>query len=543
MRHLTPALCILTVLSLSTGCADFTEPEPAQEETQWEIEANNQAPGQPEPGTPAPAVVTPVGEPVEPPAEEEPPVEPPVVEAPELATCELEPIWWSGEGTHRLTPEVAVVLPEHNIALSGEDVFGGGWSATRLVDGSAFPGTRNELLLGVSASGDLSLKMQPNHQDNTYSYVLVDAQGQERALSMPSGQYMQSRAVLSQDGSRAASLHCISLEDSTTVPRLTLWDVSRDQEIASKTYEGESCFYTGFSIDLAISPNGERVAYTTSVRSYPNTAAPLVHTLRQLEDGTLSALSAAVPQLETERAEDSSYSGLISAMEFSPDGTSLHVVSGQGRHTRFSLDDMSATDMGTRGSFVSNPDTYMPRMPMSPMTWTRSGRVMASVGLDGAVELRDAQDELLHRVLAPIPSDLAMWESAPQSAQNAPVSIAFTPDERAVVVHFRTGSGMWGCAPAQATGTTSIKQVSLTGPAQASAGEPVELSFDIQRHAYSPWSSRQLLVNGQPSWADFKDGELTWSSWQAGSFELVLRAEDGFDAIDSAPLLITVSAE
>ena len=96
-----------------------------------------------------------------------------------------------------------------------------------------------------------------------------------------------------------------------------------------------------------------------------------------------------------------------------PDSSAFDIVLSEGAFLSVDTRTHEVTRQYTRGAFVSNWDTYMPRMPMSPMAWDASAQLFASVDSSGAFEIRRGiAGPLVTRIDVPETSSLQERENA-----------------------------------------------------------------------------------------------------------------------------------
>ena len=522
----TAALAALGVV----GCGARTD----LDDSSWELEANA-----PQVDPAADPVNEPINDPViEPeivvdPIEEPPPIAP-------LTTCELEPIWWQPEPIHRLTPAVFEVSPGAHVLMRGGEMFGDGFGMLRMSSGEIMTTYSSSRVEGVDAGWGRSLERGQDEQTGEAIIRVMSADRTRTVFQIPGTSY-QRFATLSRDGERVGMVECMATADGT--PRgveMSIWDVTDSSAPLARTTlpERECAWYGANTTHIAITPNGDSLAHVNTIHGINDEGLtpPILSLLH--EDGEL--LETEIPQDDIEDA-NGRYYGVVSSLTFTPNGD-VSAISAGGVRTIFGPS-LEAKSTERRGAFVSNPDTYMPPLPMSPTAWTRDGSLEASTALDGAVELRDASGEVVSRLFAPEPSDIANWNTDPDTTiDNAPVMATFSGDGSMVAVGFRKGVGLWGCPEALPTSPRADeRRVQLDAPASARVGEPVPLELAVSGAAASDWSVYKLIVDGQlrGSWLD--PSQITWRHYQPGRLTLELEVDDGWTTTRSAPRVVEIT--
>jgi hypothetical protein len=499
----------------SAGCGARTE----LDESRWELDTLE------EPGAQDPEV-----DPSEEPGEE------PVVEPrslPAVAACDLEPIWWQPAPIHRLSPEVFSISPAEHMLMVGGEPFGMGAGVVRLENGDVMTTEyATSPVEGLSTSWERS--MTQSWEGDARRVQVIDAE-RTRVYFEREVTSSQVHAALSADGARLGMAECLYDEGPLGV-ELTIWDVDdADAPLARTLIEADTCvWYSPDGTHFTIAPDGSSVAYVTNPDRFGEE-------MEEVQVVTLDARSGAVERaalpMGDEDHEHGGYYGVVASLEYTPAGL-LSVVSAHGLRTVFDAS-LSVVSQEPRGAFVSNPDSYMPPLPMSPVAWTADGEVEASVAEDGAVELRLDDGEVVRRLFAPEASDIAEWTGVTQEVENAPIAVTFSPDDDMVAVAFRKGVGLWGCPGSLPTPRATPREVRLDAPAVATLGDDVPLEM-AATGAASGWTVYKLFVDGQMRQTWFDPSEITYRPYQAGQRVLELEVDDGWSPTRSAPVVMEV---
>jgi WD40 repeat protein len=542
------SLLFVSTALLATGCVQTVD---GPEDETWQLEPeviliedseptpyenNDKEPVvSPDPGvepTPGkePEVIEP--KPVEP-TPVEPTPTPGAVPALASQDCDFQPLWWQSESVSRITPSVFDISPDESLLVRGEGDFGEGWGATRLSTGDVITTYSPTPYLGISSDFKRTLTRTYEQDEQEYKIRVTDVE-RDVSLIEISGSDWSGRAVLDADGDRVATYTCEYIEDiQRTFANVALWDVTSGEQIARHSVPQDGCFWYGSSLDLQISDDGNHVAFITNFERTFSDEDPFakLHLMSVGYDREVFH-TMVVPLVDGERDETSRYRGQVSALRFTPDSERISVTSGGGLRTELSTETFEVLSQEKRGAFVSNPDTYLPPMPMSPTEWTRDGEVMASVALDGSVELRDSDGEVFQTIVAPEESDIAQW-NPDIDVPNAPVGITFSPDGESVAVSFRKGVGLWGCRDAVEPQTTGLRSVSLEVPDVEFAGKEVPLDITLEGQGRGQWTIYKLYVDGYLRASGTRAEDLKWKVNTDGVFNVEVEVDDGWGSVRS----------
>ena len=503
----------------STGCGARTE----LDEARWNLDALD------EPGV--------VGSPMDRPADpEEEQVEEPVVEPPLLAPigeCDLEPIWWQPEPIRKLTPTTFSVNPDESLLMVSNAYDNVEAGMLRLGNGDVLNAPHfTHDVWGVDASWDRAL--------------VRTTLGSEQRVQVVNGDRTQTLfeheigpewvyAVLNEEGTYVGMLEC-SRGNSTQAPTLTIWSLDDTHApVATATLPDDQCRGTfPPSSHFTISRDGSSVAYVSIPETFAEDPKPTRVFRLDASDGVRGGVDLPMGDVELDFSE---YHGVVASLSYTPAGN-LSVVSAYGKRTIFD-DDLQIVSQEDRGAFVSNQDTFLPPLPMSPIAWTTDGNVEASVALDGAVELRLLDGSIAARLFAPEASDLAEWGET-SGVENAPVGVTFSPDDAMIAVAFRKGIGLWGCPDALPTPRVLDREIRLDAPASATLGESVPLEV-VVTGAPTDWLVYRLFVDGElrQSWLD--PSQLRYFPYEAGRHDLELEVDDGWGPTRSATEVVLVA--
>ncbi len=522
-RTRTKVWMAAAVVLWSTGCGARTD----LDEGSWELDTLDdpqlEAPGD-EP------IEDPIDEPIGEPGDE--PGDEPKALAP-VAECDLEPIWWQPEPIHRLTPSVFSVSPAEHMLMLGGESNGHGPGVVRMEDGDMMTSDyTSRTIEGLDASWGRALER--DWVDSAHHVYVVNADRTDTLFDRAVGS-TPLLAVLSEDGNRVGMAECLHNDTSLGV-ELTIWSVGDAREpIAKATLPDEQCARNSpNTTHFTITPDGSRVAYVTNSEAFVEDP-PAVRVVT-LDAMTNVSGSVELPMGETERELDGYY-GVVASLEYTPAGL-LSVVSAFGQRTVYD-DALEVVSQETRGAFISNPDTFMPPLPMSPTAWTTDGDVEASVATDGAVELRLADGTVVTRLFAPEASDLAEWGGMMQGVENAPVAVTFSPDDDMIAVAFRKGIGLWGCPDALPAPRAISREVQLDAPATATVGEEVRLEM-ATTGATSDWTIYKLFVDGALHQTWFDPSQITYRPYHAGQHVLEFEVDDGWTPTRSEAVVMDV---
>ena len=540
-------ISVASVAMFAVGCTQAIE-EPEDETWQLEPEVVLLDEDEPAPTPEGDPVITPdpiTGEdpvptedptpnPIEDPDPTPAPIEPTPKEdpLPALMGCDVEQIWWQEEPVSRLTSTVFDVSPDESMLVRGEGDFGEGWSAVRLNNGEMIIAYSQELFMGISQDFKRGLKRAYDQEAGEYRLQVHDLERDAVLLDIDQRDW-SSRAVLDADGDRVATYTCEYVEsEQRTYMDVQLWDVPSGQMLAQERTPQDGCSWYTTALDVQISPDGSMVAFISNFERRFGTDEDVptkLHLLSYAGD-RVRVDETPVPRGDSET--DLRYYGQVAALRFSPDSSSIHVVSGGGLRSEFSTETFELLSQEPRGAFVSNPDTYLPPLPMSPMDWTADGEVMASIGLDRAVELRGRDGEVFHRIFAPEQSDIAEWNEE-QKGTNSPVSIDFAPDGETVAVSFRKGIGLWGCRDSVVDRPSGLRAVSIDVPEVAFAGTDLPLEVALEGQGRGPWTIYKLYVDGYLRASATTPEELKWRVNSDGIFNVEVEVDDGWGAVRS----------
>lgn len=534
MPHPRRSLPLITLLAAALIACGDDAPEAGS--SSWELELPAEAMTPPTTQEePREVLEAPreVAEEVEMPRQEE--AAPMVNEAPErprspLATCELEPLWWQGDATHRLTPAVFDWTPDASALVQGAGDFGEGWSARRGRDGVQMLRNLPTELLSVSTNWELTVLRERIPEQGER---VVARRGLDGPIVWTAPEHFR-HAVVSADGERVAALAC---GDGEARPaRLSVWELGAGAELASVALPDYQCYWYQAHAALRISPRGEHVALTTIVQgSARGPAAPELRLL-SLRGGEPKLTSTT---LELSSPEQRAYHGQLAEVRFHPDGDTLSIIGANGERLLLDVETVDVRARQARGAFVSNLDTYLPPLPASPLAWSPQGDVEASVAPDGAVELRRGEGPPLARLFAPEAPTLGQWWDA--AVENPPIAVSFSPEGDRVAASFRMGLGVWGCADAApTTPEDALGEIEVEAPARVAVGEAVapRITFD-EDGAAGHLVAYRLLVDGELRHSALTPA-LRWTPYEEGTYELVVVVDDGQRTARSAPLTIEV---
>lgn len=542
------SLLFVSAALLATGCVQTVE---GPEDETWQLEPEVILIEESDPSTPKeedplampdPSVDPTKEDPtiIDPTPKEEPtPREDPVVgpgDVPALASqdCDFQPLWWQGESISRITPNVFEVSPDESILIRGEGDFGEGWGATRLSTGDVITAYSAKLYMGVSRDFKRTLTRDYDRETSEYKVRVRDVERDVTLFDIPNSNW-EGRAVLDADGDRVATFKCEYINDvERTFANVAIWDVNTGEQIARESIPQDGCFWYGSSLDLQISDDGNHAAFITNFErsfSEEDDNFARVHLL-SVDRGRAISQTMEVPMNAAEREDMVRYRGQVAALRFSPDSKRLSVTSGGGLRSEISTETFEILTMEQRGAFVSNPDTYLPPMPMSPIEWTADGKVMASVAVDGSVELRDQDGEVFQKIFAPEESDIAQW-NPDLAGPNAPVGITFSPDGESVAIGFRKGIGLWGCRDSVKEQDSGLRSVSLRVPETEFAGKVLPLDITLEGSGRGQWTIYKLYVDGYLRASGTREEDLAWTVNSNGVFNVEVEVDDGWGSVRS----------
>lgn len=492
----------LLSLLLVFGCGVQTE----ESSEGWRLEPGADMAKTPEPPTPAPPTPAPTPTPT--------PVEP--------AACAFEPLWWQPKVQHRLTPMVFDFDPQESLLVRGTGDYGEGATSIRFRDEALPTVPMARSVLGHDAGWDrvLTLGYDPLMEGRRLR-VRSMARG-ARVFDVDAGQIWS--AAMSLNGRRVTAQRCLN-----DVSELLVWDVDTGQELVREELPHQSCVgYVASRLDLAISSDGNLIATTELTRTRrEDTEAPRLSVFTSSGAG-YQMRDVPIPRLPSDENLPM-YHGLVSALAITPEGD-VSVTSADGLRTVFDARTLEPLTTERRGAFISNQDTFLPPLPLSPIAWSPDGRHMASVNEEGDVEVR-AGDVTLTRLQAP------ETDAFQGLGPNSPVALSFSPQGDKLVIGFRQGVGVWGCAPLQ-TQSTGWMQVSLDVLESIIVGEPAVFEVQTNGEARSDWVWFSLLVDGQHVSTYFWWDTISWTARDEEEHVIEVEVHDGWGAVRSEPLVI-----
>jgi hypothetical protein len=201
-----------------------------------------------------------------------------------------------------------------------------------------------------------------------------------------------------------------------------------------------------------------------------------------------------------------------------------------------SLDLLETLEVGV---FGVHQHSYMPSI-QSPLAWSPDSRRLAITNTDGEPTVLDVTNNtppiVLHR---PRLTGDDYGLSLPGSPGYL-LAIAFSPNGHGLVALGEAGlSGWFGQAPASVELEPPTPSVAS---AFATVEKGVELPIEVYVEGFSDLAVRTLIVDGEmiPGQSAFA-GALAFSSWQAGSYLVQVRVDDGVRTVISKPMLVKVT--
>lgn len=466
---------------------------------------------------------------------EETPVEPSKTSA--IAGCQVDPIWWSGDSTHRVSSPHFDWTPDGLAIVAGSHPFGSGSRAWRGRDGRVL--FEHSGLSFGDVTTDMSRVLTTQRDGDESRLVILDWKTRQPVWEHTSPNNPSAVAMTS-DGSRVATMTCDN-ETSADGGDVTIeiHDVEANRVIHTKTIEQFGCsWWTTYGPRVMMfSDDGRHLAVglTTDPHGGNDDRSQPIGLLISDTSGVFETHRWELPVNRTAR-----HDAQIASLSFDPSGSRLTFVSSTGE--ALEIDTASATIVSreARGAFASNYDTYLPRMPASPSDWTRAGDVEAFVDTDGAVILRGPDGVSLARLLAAEKSDLANWNMDTE-VDNPPVSIAFSPNDDMVAIAFRKGMGVWGCRDAD-DGLPGPDVSELGGPEIAATwtdGQYPSLVVSVTPSGRPTGfvAGQRLYVDGERV-ASAELGEAMRHHSRSPTFSLYVEVDDGARIVRSETLTV-----
>jgi WD40 repeat protein len=213
-----------------------------------------------------------------------------------------------------------------------------------------------------------------------------------------------------------------------------------------------------------------------------------------------------------------------------PDGDLLATATVTGDLSFWSLPELELIGEPIKiGVAGINLNTYMPSA-VSPLKFSPDGSLIAHMGIDGSVVLRDTQTlETVTELWIP---EIEHPTESPEGgshlvAGNASLDFAFSRDGSAFAVNSSLSTTLFGCRDWDIDGEPTELQVEIDGPTKLALHEPgTFVATHIGGHHIH---GHQFFVNDVAISTMTTGREFTWVPEKAGVFTVTVVIDDGFN--------------
>lgn len=477
----------------------------------------------------------------------------------DLSSCELEMRWWNPSLSQQLQGSDFGWSPDQSVILGAGTQVLSSWQMARGRDGEQmlYDSWPMQIIDVDRAWRRALVRKQLEGGEQVLAVILLETG--EELMRLDDSPYPGYDLALSEDGETLVGSRCDSHQDGTSTETLSFWSAGSGTWITGyEEQRDEECSWvSAFTSNMAMNDDASVVALVRDIDPYrlfeeEQEVLPgrTVHVFNRHGDHLirrglqLDDVPAGPP------GGRGSYAVSLAGLEVHPDQRTVSVVDLTGKHYLIDTtgEDLAITAREERGAFVSNWNSYLPSIATSPMAWSADHELFASVNTAGEMEIEawPSRGVVKHVLRAPdVPESRDHF--FPEGSINAPVDVAFSPDNRSVMVAFTLGVGVWGCA-----GEETFAEVEV-GPLQVELETDVLVSgqsYDFDRLEFMQESVTKrrharvlrVVVDGEvKQLSNMSSGlEPKLTLYTAGEHEVSFEVDDGVNLWRSERQVLTV---